>query len=74
MASRNVFYSWQKDSDERFNRYFIEDCLKRAIRKLNRSEKSVWKHSLAYNGLPESLALRAAGHGSEPSTSTEQFS
>jgi hypothetical protein len=40
MASRNIFYSWQTDSDERFNRYFIEDCLKRAIRKLNREDLS----------------------------------
>jgi hypothetical protein len=40
MAPRNVFYSWQTDSDERFNRYFIEDCLKRAVRKLNREDLS----------------------------------
>jgi hypothetical protein len=40
MASRNVFYSWQTDSDESFNRYFIEDCVKRAIRKLNREDLS----------------------------------
>ena len=40
MAPRNVFYAWQTDTDERFNRYFIEDCLKRAIRKLNREDLS----------------------------------
>jgi hypothetical protein len=40
MALRNVFYSWQTDSDESFNRSFIEDCLKRAIRKLNREDLS----------------------------------
>lgn len=40
MAPRNVFYSWQTDSDKAFNRYFIEDCLKRAIRKLNREDLS----------------------------------
>lgn len=40
MALRNVFYSWQTDSDESVNRYFIEDCLKRAIRKLNREDLS----------------------------------
>jgi hypothetical protein len=40
MAARNVFYSWQTDSDKRFNRNFIEDCLKRAIRKLNREDLS----------------------------------
>lgn len=40
MASRILFYSWQSDSDERFNRYFIEDCLKRAIRQLNREDLS----------------------------------
>lgn len=38
MANQVVFYSWQSDSDERFNRYFIEDCLKRAIRKLSRGD------------------------------------
>src|SRR5262245_27347814 len=38
MSPHNVFYSWQTDSDERFNRYFIEDCLKRAIRDLNRQD------------------------------------
>lgn len=36
MAPSIIFYSWQSDSDEHFNRYFIEDCLKRAIRQLNR--------------------------------------
>ena len=34
MKSRTVFYSWQLDSDDRFNRRFIDDCLKQAIRKL----------------------------------------
>jgi len=37
---RVIFYSWQSDSDERFNRYFIEDCLKRAIRNLHREDVS----------------------------------
>jgi len=40
MVPRNVFYAWQTDSDESFNRSFIEDCLKRAIRKLNRENLS----------------------------------
>jgi len=40
MAPRNVFYAWQTDSDECCNRYFIEDCLKRAIRTLNRGDLS----------------------------------
>jgi hypothetical protein len=40
MVPRNVFYACQTDSDESFNRYFIEDCLKRAIRKLNRENLS----------------------------------
>jgi len=40
VATRNVFYSWQSDSEVRFNRYFIEDCLKRAIKKLNRTDLS----------------------------------
>ena len=40
VAPRNIFYAWQTDSDKRFNRYFIEDCLKRAIRKLHREDLS----------------------------------
>jgi predicted nucleotide-binding protein len=40
MATGNIFYSWQTDSNDRLNRYFIEDCLKRAIRKLNREDLS----------------------------------
>ncbi len=40
MAPRTVFYSWQADSEKSLNRYFIEDCLKRAIRKLNREDLS----------------------------------
>ncbi|MCC6795741.1 MAG: hypothetical protein IT366_11545 [Candidatus Hydrogenedentes bacterium] len=38
MTSRTVFYSWQLDSDDRFNRSFIDDCLRLAIRKLNRED------------------------------------
>ena len=30
-----IFYSWQNDIDPRFNRNFIQDCLKRVIKKLN---------------------------------------
>jgi hypothetical protein len=40
MAPRSLFYSWQTDSNPRFNRYLIEDCLKRAIKKLNREDLS----------------------------------
>jgi hypothetical protein len=40
MSQQNIFYSWQTDSDKRLNRYFIEDCLKQAIRKLNREDLS----------------------------------
>jgi hypothetical protein len=40
MTARNIFYSWQSDSDEKVNRYFIEDCLKRSIKKLNREDLS----------------------------------
>lgn len=38
MKTRTVFYSWQLDSDDRFNRSFIDDCLKQAIQKLNRED------------------------------------
>jgi len=40
MNSRIIFYSWQADSDTRLNRSFIEDCLNRAIKKLNREDLS----------------------------------
>jgi len=31
-----VFYSWQSDLDNKYNRNFIKDCLIKAIKKLNR--------------------------------------
>lgn len=31
-----VFYSWQSDLQGKFNRYFIEDCMQRAIKELDR--------------------------------------
>lgn len=31
-----VFYSWQSDLDQKYNRNFIKDCLSRAIKKINR--------------------------------------
>ncbi|MCB9078558.1 MAG: hypothetical protein H6631_13240 [Anaerolineaceae bacterium] len=40
MNQQNIFYSWQTDTNESLNRYFIEDCLKRAIKKLNREDLS----------------------------------
>jgi len=40
MNSRIIFYSWQTDSDTRLNRSFIEDCLNRAIKKVNREDLS----------------------------------
>jgi len=33
-----ALYSWQSDSDDAFNRNFIEDCIKRAIKKLRSDE------------------------------------
>lgn len=56
MATRNIFYSWQTDSDESFNRNFIEDCLKRAIRKLNRedlSELVIDRDTRSIPGMPD---------------------
>jgi len=38
VAQRNIFYSWQSDTDKNLNRYFIEDCLKRAIKKLKQED------------------------------------
>ncbi len=40
MAQRNIFYSWQTDNDSQLNRSFIENCLKQAIRNLNREDLS----------------------------------
>ena len=31
-----VFYSWQSDLDNKYNRNFIKDCLDRAIKKINK--------------------------------------
>ncbi|MFB8831971.1 hypothetical protein ACE0DR_27900 [Azotobacter sp. CWF10] len=31
-----IFYSWQNDLDPKLNRFFIRDCLKEALRKLNK--------------------------------------
>ena len=39
MAQRGVFYSWQDNSDSKLNRYFIGDCLERAIKKVNRHDE-----------------------------------
>ena len=36
MKLEQIFYSWMDDGDAKLNRYFIEDCLKAAIKKLNR--------------------------------------
>ncbi len=33
----NIFYSWQSDLDAKTNRWFIRDCLKKAIKKVNAS-------------------------------------
>ena len=33
-----VFYSWQSDSDNKVNRNFIQDALKKAIKQLKRNE------------------------------------
>jgi hypothetical protein len=33
---RKIFYSWQNDTDSKYNRNFLEDCLKKAIKLLNR--------------------------------------
>lgn len=33
----NIFYSWQSDLTDKYNRNFIEDCLKAAIRKFNKN-------------------------------------
>lgn len=36
MKREQIFYSWMDDGDAKLNRYFIEECLKAAIKKLNR--------------------------------------
>lgn len=51
-----VFYSWQSDSKNSFNRGFIEDVLKKSIREVNKS--SDWKLALdqdtrGENGSPD---------------------
>ena len=34
---RSIFYSWQNDTESKYNRYFLEECLKEAIKFVNRS-------------------------------------
>ncbi|WP_444544716.1 hypothetical protein, partial [Shewanella glacialipiscicola] len=34
-----IFYSWQSDIENKFNRNFIKDCLERAIKQLNQDLK-----------------------------------
>src|SRR5438445_7263603 len=36
MPEMVIFYSWQSDTDEDLNRYFIRDCLKDAEKALNK--------------------------------------
>lgn len=36
MTNGTVFYSWQSDTNQKYNRNFIEDCLKRAIKNINK--------------------------------------
>lgn len=36
MGKATIFYSWQSDTTSKFNRYFIEECLKKAIKKTNK--------------------------------------
>jgi hypothetical protein len=36
MQEMVIFYSWQSDTDEDLNRYFIRDCLKDAEKALNK--------------------------------------
>jgi hypothetical protein len=38
VEARPIFYAWQSESDAKLNNYFILDCLRRAIKKLNRDE------------------------------------
>lgn len=32
----NIFYSWQSDLENKYNRFFIQDCLKKAIKELSK--------------------------------------
>ena len=38
MSKKVIFYSWQSDSDNRYNRNFIENSLKKAIKEINRED------------------------------------
>lgn len=38
MQQKSVFYSWQSNSEGKYNRYFIDECLQRAIKQLNRND------------------------------------
>jgi hypothetical protein len=38
MTQTNIFYAWQSDTDNKSNRYFIRDALKKAIKELDCDE------------------------------------
>ena len=54
----SVFYSWQSDSEQKYNRNFIEDCLEKAIKNINNSSSdglmlSVDKDTRGVPGSPD---------------------
>lgn len=56
-----IFYSWQSDLDNKFNRNFIEDCLKKSIKKIHKSEEldlelNFERDTLAEAGTPDIVA------------------
>ena len=38
MPEKIIFYSWQSDSDNKYNRNFIENSIKQAVKELNRED------------------------------------
>src|SRR5690349_21804015 len=39
MVKRSIFYSWEDDHDGKLNRYFIQDCVERSVKLLNREDE-----------------------------------
>ncbi|MCF8459172.1 MAG: nucleotide-binding protein [Flavobacteriales bacterium] len=57
-----IFYSWQSDTDDRYNRNFIEKCLKKAISELKRDDTiqvvpSIDKDTVGKSGSPDILEI-----------------
>lgn len=59
---KTIFYSWQSDSDSKTNRNFIEECIKKAIKELNRESEFDIEHSIDKDTIEEGGTLHMKSH------------